>query len=380
MPIKLLFVMGTRPEVIKLAPVIKKAKSYPAQLKVIVCVTGQHKEMLTQALEAFTIVPDISLEVMSKNQTLSELTSILTTKLTHTLQEVQPDWLVVQGDTTSAFIASLCAFYQNIKIAHVEAGLRTHNLQSPFPEELNRQIISKIANWHFAPTILAAENIKQEKNKNVKLLVTGNTIVDSINIIVKEWTDAPVILPKVLQKLTATNKKIILITCHRRENFGETLLAICRAILQLAAEYKNYYFIFPVHFNPNVRKHIHEELQNIKNIILLPPLDYKSMLYLLSHAALVLTDSGGIQEEAPSFAVPTVVMREYTERQEGITAGFAILAGVSEVKITHAAKEFLASPNVTKLLQKRKNPYGDGLASERIIKALLGETVEPFHG
>lgn len=359
-------VFGTRPEVIKLAPVVLEARSRPNQIKLLVCSTGQHREMLDQAMQVFGIEPDVDLAVMSKNQTLASLTSKLMDSLTATFDAHKPNVVVVQGDTTSAFVASLAAFYQQIPVAHVEAGLRTGDLASPFPEELNRVLISRMAHWHFPPTKQAAQNLLGEKVDSEKIVITGNTVVDAIKIIRQKWSKFDV------DANYFPNKELVLITTHRRENQGDTLMKICAAIKLLSQSHPELGFVFPVHLNPNVREIVYQELKGIENLIMIEPLDFNVTLQLQSQCKLIITDSGGIQEEAPSFAVPTVVMREHTERREGIDAGFSTLAGTETSSILKAAEAFLNETNVKQRLSSKVNPYGDGNASSRIINVLLG--------
>ncbi|EKD55065.1 MAG: hypothetical protein ACD_60C00028G0062 [uncultured bacterium] len=376
---KLFFIVGTRPEVIKLAPLILLAKK--KQMNVAVCATGQHREILQQALASFNIIPDYVLDVMEVNQSLTQLTHRLIPLLSEKIVAYQPDWVIVQGDTTSAFVGSLMAFYQGVKVAHVEAGLRTYNLQSPFPEELNRQLISKIAVLHFAPTRQAANHLAAEGISAKNIFVTGNTVVDAVKTIAENWQQTFPKLPAVLEEIVRDEKrKLILVTCHRRESFGEPLVNICRAVRSLCEKYPECSIIFAVHPNPNVKEVVFRELNRVPHIYLVDPLEYEAALYVLSRAKLVLTDSGGIQEEAPSFAVPVVVMRHHTERQEGIEKNFALLAGTDAQKIIVAASYYLESPTLQETLAKKINPYGDGKASERILAVLAGQSVEAFYG
>ncbi len=365
---KLLIVLGTRPEVIKLAPVILETKKH-RNVELLICSAGQHREMLQQALAAFDITPDITLDVMRENQSLSDLTSALMLALTETFKCYRPDWIILQGDTTTAFMAAIAAFYLKIKIAHVEAGLRTNNLASPFPEEANRQLISRLTNLHFAPTESAANFLLKENINSKNILITGNTVVDAIKMIVNKWQLYPPLLSEKI--LLMAQKNFALITCHRRESFGQPLLEVCQALLQLSKKYPDMHWILPVHPNPNVSDVFYRELKNTKNIFLIEPLDYETTLFLMSKARIVLTDSGGIQEEAPSFAVPAVVMRNHTERQEGIEAGFAILAGTDANNIIDATRYYLDFADIHSNLTQLPNPYGDGDASTRILAALL---------
>ncbi|RDJ98754.1 non-hydrolyzing UDP-N-acetylglucosamine 2-epimerase [Paraburkholderia lacunae] len=372
---KVMIVMGTRPEVIKLAPVVHALR---AEVDTIVCASGQHKEMAAQALEFFGIEPDITLDTMSPGQSLNALSSRLLAALDRALEQVRPDWVIVQGDTTTAFCAGLAAFHRGISVGHVEAGLRTGDLASPFPEEANRSLLSRITTLHFAPTELARQNLLNEGIAAERIVVTGNTVVDAIAAVRRSWDDT---LPKSpLPEWQGAEKQHILVTCHRRENFGEVLQGICRVLRDLCQRYSDYRWVFPVHLNPAVRGPVLRELDGISNLALIEPVDYPTSLYLISRSALVVSDSGGIQEEAPTFGVPVVVMRNHTERREGVDAGFATLAGQAAESIERAAIGWLDDPARREALKNRANPYGDGLASQRILESLLGLPVEVFSG
>ncbi len=365
---KILIVIGTRPEAIKMAPVIKVLKNYSDKIKVIVCSTGQHNQMLNPIFSLFKITPDIDMHIMKRNQSLSLLTSELFNKLDKVINYVQPDWIMAQGDTTSVFASSMIAFYHHIKFAHVEAGLRTGDKLMPFPEEINRRIADMLADVHFAPTQLAKLALLNEGINSEKIFVTGNTIVDSLLEITShpyDWSSGPLsFIPK--------NKKLILVTAHRRESFGEPLKEICYAIKTLSQNfYKEYHFIFPVHLNPNVRKPVYKILGKISNVSLVNPLDYMSLLQVMKKSTIIFTDSGGIQEEAPAFNVPVLVMRNKTERMEGIKLGIAKLVGTSQKDIIENGYFFLSSQLQTKRRKKIKNPYGDGKAAIRISKIML---------
>ncbi len=376
---KILTILGTRPEAIKLAPVIAEAKKHPS-IQMTVCAAGQHREMLQQMLSTFSIEPDVFLDVMTPNQSLSQLTAKLMTGLSDTIASCNPDWVLVQGDTTTTFVGGLAAFYQRIKVGHIEAGLRTYQLDSPFPEELNRQMTSRLTTRHFAPTHLSAKNLTQEGIDPSRIVVTGNTVVDAISMIENRWKrHAPLASSALSDILSHNQKPIVFITCHRRESFGKPMRDICEAIRALCDAYLDHTWIFPVHPNPNVRDPIHHALSECLNLYLIDPLDYESTLYLLSRASLVLTDSGGIQEEAPSFSVPIVVMRNHTERPENINAGFGVLAGTMPEAIMVAARSYLDS-SMADHLKNKSNPYGDGNASQRIIASLLDKPIEMFHG
>jgi UDP-N-acetylglucosamine 2-epimerase (non-hydrolysing) len=371
---KILVVLGTRPEVIKLASVIQVLKEH---MEVIVCATGQHREMLVQALEIFKINPDINLQVMSESQTLNHLSSKIIFSIDATLKNHRPDYVLVQGDTTSAFFAALAAFHLNIKVAHLEAGLRTNNLRNPFPEEANRAMLARIADIHFAPTQKAKLALIKEGINSDQIIVTGNTVVDSILKTTSQWiNDKPKIISDPIQKLMK-QKPFILVTCHRRENFGDVIVKFAQMIKKLANKYQNYQWIFPVHLNPEVRKPIHEILKGLPNIHLIDPVDYETNLFLISQSTLILTDSGGIQEEAPSFGVPVIVMRSLSERMEGIQSGVAVLAGQDPNRISAEVDNYLMSP---KKISKKINPYGDGKASQRIANYFLGQKISEFNG
>jgi len=376
---KVLVIMGTRTEAIKLAPVISalhKANSHGEAVETVVCSSGQHREMLAQALSFFDLAPDISLDAMQPGQTLNSLASRVLAELDDVLLSVKPDWVLVQGDTTTAFCAALAAFHRNIAVGHIEAGLRTGDLSSPFPEEANRSLVARIANRHFAPTALARANLLAEGTAEERILVTGNTVVDSIEHVRSAWSTKQPTLPPQLQG----DVPQILVTCHRRENFGDVMLDICRTLKRLCQRYPAYRWVFPVHLNPAVREPVLRELSGIDNLVLTDPVDYSTSLYLISRSTLVVSDSGGIQEEAPTFGVPAVVMRNHTERREGVDAGFAILAGQSGDRIEAAVAEWLDDPARRQALLQRPNPYGDGHASSRIVSSLLGQHPEAFLG
>lgn len=367
---KILVVFGTRPEVIKLAPVILELRSRQQQgIEVITCLTGQHREMARQALSVFRIKPDIDLDLMQAGQSLPDLTARLMTSISAVLVDKNPDTVVVQGDTTTAFVGALAAFYAGIPVAHVEAGLRTGDMKSPFPEEMNRVMLSRIARWHFAPTKRAAKALLIEGVNEGSIYITGNTVVDAIEVIKRQWE------PKDIQRRLGLNietNKCVLITSHRRENFGDGLRNILEAITELAKVHAELTFVFPVHLNPMVHDHVHKSLSSIPNVKLLEPISFEESLYLQSISCLILTDSGGIQEESPSFSTPTIVMRECTERREGIDAGFAVLAGKDKSKLLNIANTWLSDQGRRDALTGKANPYGDGKASLRISDFLIG--------
>jgi UDP-N-acetylglucosamine 2-epimerase (non-hydrolysing) len=363
-------VLGTRPEVIKLAPVVAALRGRPEVFETIICSTGQHREMLEQALTAMSLQPDIRLDVMQEGQDLFGLTTRLLTSLRGAIAEARPDRVIVQGDTTTAFAAALAAYYEKIPVAHVEAGLRSHNRYSPFPEEFNRKAVSVIADLHFAPTKAAADILISEGVASECVHVTGNTVVDALEA-VKVLMDRPqwqAQIPANIHAIVERRSQLVIVSCHRRESFGDDLAAVCRAIFRVARDFPSARIVFPVHPNPAVQGPVTEQLGAASNIDLLPPLTYPDFLFLLSHATLVLTDSGGIQEEAPSFGVPVLVLRRHTERSEAVKAGLAVLVGPDEGAIERHAGAFLrgdaAVPSVA-------NPFGDGRAAQRIVQAMV---------
>lgn len=375
---KVMVVVGTRPEVIKMAPVI--AALHAADVATVVCASGQHREMLAQALAVFSLEPDVSLDVMRPGQTLNGLASRLLSEIDQVLVDEQPDWVLVQGDTTTAFCAGLAAFHRGIRVGHVEAGLRTGDLASPFPEEGNRSLLSRITTIHFAPTVAARNALMAEGIASNVIRVTGNTVVDAVamaQIIFRACAPSEALKTVTEQ---AAGRPLVLVTCHRRENFGGTLEAICELIKRLCSRYVEHQWVFPVHLNPNVQAPVRRILSDIPNLSLLEPVDYLTSLALIERAALVISDSGGIQEEAPSFGVPIVVMRNHTERREGIDAGFAILAGQNVAIIEQVACAWLDNPLRRSELRQRATPYGDGHAATRIVACLRGESSDEFYG
>jgi UDP-N-acetylglucosamine 2-epimerase (non-hydrolysing) len=375
---KLLFVLGTRPEVIKLAPLIQLFREREV-FDVVVCSTGQHREMLDQTLAVFDLIADINLDLMAYNQTLSGFTSRALMSIDTAFKSIKPDAVIVQGDTTSTFVASLVSFYWKTPVAHVEAGLRTYNKFSPFPEEINRKMTGSIADWHFCPTETAKKALLKEGIDSKKIWVTGNTVVDAIEIVMnaslelskQEFLDFP--NPIINSLFSKTKSDLILVTTHRRENFGEGLSNICEAIYALANEFTEHKFVFPVHFNPNVRNKVFDLLDGIENIFLIDPVDYKRFVRLMHSSKMILTDSGGIQEEVFSLSVPTLVLRENTERGEGIgneNNQLVSLIGTDKSKIMASVKEII---NQEKSSKSHFNPYGDGKASMRISKILEKE-------
>ena len=373
---KVMIVFGTRPEAIKMAPLVNALKIKSDQFDLKVCVTSQHRQMLDQVLQVFEIIPDFDLNIMKQNQNLTNLTSSILIEMNKVFTKFTPDMLLVHGDTTTTLATSLAAFYSSIPIGHVEAGLRTYDLKAPFPEEFNRQITTKVSKWHFTPTSLSKKNLLSEGVNISSITVTGNTVIDAMNWVLKKTQENDDFKKKIIANLN--NKipfdwnlnKFILITAHRRENFGDGFFQICSAIKKLASLYPDIHFIYPVHLNPNVIKPVYEILNNTNNIHLIDPLEYVSFVYLLQNSYLVLTDSGGIQEEAPSLGKPVLVMRDVTERPEGIESGTVELVGSNYDNIVKGVSRLLDDKNHYQTMSCAQNPYGDGLASERIIKVL----------
>jgi UDP-N-acetylglucosamine 2-epimerase (non-hydrolysing) len=364
---KILSIFGTRPEAIKMAPVVHELSLHSDRLESIICSTGQHRQMLDQVLGLFGIKPDYDLNVMQPNQTLAGMTAALFTALDKTIIESKPDWILAQGDTTTVMVASMVAFYHRIPFGHVEAGLRTGDLSHPFPEEANRCIVDRLSSLMFAPTARSRDALLAEGRPAADVLVTGNTVVDALLKVAEmpfDWSTGP------LSKLSL-DEPLVLITAHRRESFGQPFWEICTAIAELARAFPQVQFVYPVHLNPNVRKPVQEILSSLSNVQLLEPLDYLSLVQLMKKSTLILTDSGGIQEEAPSFGVPVLVMRETTERPEGIDAGVVKLVGTSRARIVEQTTELLTNPAARAVMSRRGNPYGDGTASRRIVAALL---------
>jgi UDP-N-acetylglucosamine 2-epimerase (non-hydrolysing) len=364
---KIMFVFGTRPEAIKMAPVIAACQKYPDQLEPLVVVTGQHRQMLDQVLQLFAIKPDHDLKIMSANQTISDIVTRSLQGLNKIIEQEKPDMILVQGDTSTAFVAGLAAFYHKIPLGHVEAGLRTFDKWQPFPEEINRKLLTSLADLHFAPTQTSLNNLIEEKVSREAIFLTGNTVIDTLLETAKRKFD----LSRVGIKPSA-DKKMVLITCHRRENFGEPLQHICRAILRLAEAHANdVEIVLPVHHNPEVRGVINQLLGKTLNIKLIEPLDYEPFVHVMKAAYIILTDSGGVQEEAPSLGKPVLVMREKTERPEAVTAGTVKLVGSDENLIFAEADKLLRDRRAYEAMSRSVNPYGDGHASERTVQAIL---------
>lgn len=380
---KIMLVFGTRPEAIKMAPLVKKFQEYPEQFETIVCVTGQHREMLDQVLTIFEIKPDYDLNIMKQGQDLYDVTARVLTGMRDVLKEAQPDVVLVHGDTTTSTAAALASFYQQIPVGHVEAGLRTHNIYSPWPEEMNRQITGRIATYHFAPTPLSKQNLLAEAVKESDISVTGNTVIDALYMVVDKIKNDNALdseLNALLVKAgydvnrLAGGKKLVLITGHRRENFGDGFINMCSAIKTLTEKYPEVDFVYPMHLNPNVRKPIHEvfgeDLSGLSNMFFIEPLEYLSFVYLMEKSTIVLTDSGGIQEEAPGLGKPVLVMRDTTERPEALEAGTVKLVGTNYDKIVNEVSALLDNEDYYNEMSRAVNPYGDGLACERIVNAL----------
>ena len=379
----IMLVFGTRPEAIKMAPLVKEFQKHPDEFRTIVCVTGQHRQMLDQVLDIFDIRPDYDLNIMKQGQDLYDVTSRVLLGMRDVLHEAQPDVVLVHGDTTTSTAAALAAFYQQIPVGHVEAGLRTHNIYSPWPEEMNRQITGRIATYDFAPTPLSRENLLKENVDDAKITVTGNTVIDALYWVVNKIKSDSSLDSKLEASLAdagydvarlASGKKLVLITGHRRENFGDGFISMCRAIKHLTEKYPDVDFVYPMHLNPNVRRPIHEvfgdDLGNLGNMFFIEPLEYLSFVYIMEKSTIVLTDSGGIQEEAPGLGKPVLVMRDTTERPEALTAGTVKLVGTDFDKIVSEVSCLIDDPAAYERMSRAVNPYGDGLACSRIVATL----------
>ena len=387
----IMLVFGTRPEAIKMAPLVKEFKKYPDEFKTIVCVTGQHREMLDQVLSIFDIKPDYDLNIMKRGQDLYDVTARVLTGMRDVFRECKPDVVLVHGDTTTSTAAALAAFYQQIPVGHVEAGLRTHNIYSPWPEEMNRQITGRIATYNFAPTFLSEKNLKEEKAHG-QIFVTGNTVIDALHMVVEKLKNDKALSDEQVNVLKSagydvtrldSGKKLVLITGHRRENFGEGFISMVSAMKDLSEKYPDVDFVYPMHLNPNVRKPIHEVFTgmdtlskgegwgNVGNFFFIEPLQYLEFVYLMEKSTLVLTDSGGIQEEAPGLGKPVLVMRDTTERPEALKSGTVHLVGTNYNLIVNEVSTLLDDADAYEKMSKAVNPYGDGKACGRIVKALL---------
>ncbi len=378
-----MLVFGTRPEAIKMAPLVKEFQKHPEKFETIVCVTGQHRQMLDQVLTIFDIKPDYDLNIMKQGQDLYDVTARVLTGMRDVLEEAKPDVVLVHGDTTTSTAAALAAFYKQIPVGHVEAGLRTHNIYSPWPEEMNRQITGRIATYDFAPTPLSRENLLKENVADEKITVTGNTVIDALYWVVDKIKNTSELNDELKNVLNEAGydverlrggKRLVLITGHRRENFGDGFISMCQAIKALTEKYPDVDFVYPMHLNPNVRKPIHEvfgeSLDGLGNMFFIEPLEYLSFVYLMEKSHIVLTDSGGIQEEAPGLGKPVLVMRDTTERPEALEAGTVKLVGTDYDKILNEVSALLDDLKHYEAMSKAVNPYGDGMACERIVRTL----------
>ena len=380
---RILLVFGTRPEAIKMAPLVREFQKHPEAFETIVCVTGQHREMLDQVLRIFGIQPDYDLNIMRQGQDLYDVTARVLLGMRDVLREARPDVVLVHGDTTTSAAAALAAFYQRIPVGHVEAGLRTHDIYSPWPEEMNRQLTGRIATYHFAPTPLSKRNLTEEGVSPDRIVVTGNTVIDALRQVVSRIKADASLDAELERTLRAggydvgrlrDGRRLVLITGHRRENFGEGFIHMCTAIKDLTRRYPEVDFVYPMHLNPNVRRPIHEvfgdDLSGLNNMFFIEPLEYLSFVYLMEKSAIVLTDSGGIQEEAPGLGKPVLVMRDTTERPEALDAGTVRLVGTDYDKITREVSTLLDDASAYERMSQAVNPYGDGLACGRIVKFL----------
>jgi UDP-N-acetylglucosamine 2-epimerase (non-hydrolysing) len=366
---KILLVFGTRPEAIKMAPVYREFKNRDYQFETKICVTGQHREMLDQVLEFFDIIPDYDLNLMKPNQSLYGVTSDIIMGMKNVLEDFNPDYVLVHGDTTTTMAASLASFYHGSKVCHVEAGLRTHNKRSPFPEEINRQIVGRIADYHFTPTQFSKSNLIKENIEDKNIVVTGNTVIDALFQSIEKIKENPSSLVQSLE-IEMEGRDVILVTGHRRENHGNKFLEICEALKEIAVTNKSIKIVYPVHLNPQVQKPVYDLLRDVDNIMLLDPLDYKDFIWLMNRSMIIITDSGGIQEEAPSLGKPVLVIRDITERPEAVEAGTVILVGTSKSKIVEECNSLLSDNFRKENMSALHNPYGDGKASERIADFL----------
>ena len=360
---KILIIFGTRPEAIKMAPLVLRLRQ---DLDVKVCVTGQHREMLDQTLKLFQIIPDYDLNLMKPNQNLANLTGEILKGVTHILLQEEFDWVLVQGDTTSTMAGTMAAFYQKVPIGHVEAGLRTYDLESPFPEELNRQVTSKMALLHFAPTAKSKQNLLKEGFSENNISITGNTVIDALHWVFEHSAPLDVKLPFDLQQA-----RMILVTGHRRENFGDGFQQVCKALQSIAQKKPDVQIVYPVHLNPNVRDPVSRVLSNLPNLHLIEPLEYQQFVHLMNQSTLILTDSGGVQEEAPSLGKPVLVMRDTTERPEAVAAGTVKLVGTNQQTIVNETMHLLNNSEAYQKMAHAHNPFGDGMASEKILEALM---------
>ena len=379
---KIVVVIGTRPEAIKMAPVIRNLLSYPDQAEVSVCSTGQHRQMLDQVLSLFHIRPDFDLELMRENQTPNQVAAGVLNAIDPLLAELKPDWMLVQGDTTSVMAATIAAFNRKVRVAHVEAGLRTYDRENPFPEEMNRVVADHVSDLHFAPTSQARHQLLAEGIQPRSIFVTGNTVIDALL-----WAAGQPLTETARKELVENDlyprnqedsRRLILVTAHRRENHGEPIRQICHALRHLAEKRPDFHIVYPVHRNPNIWEPVHQLLGAVPGITLTPPLDYLTLIHLMKRSVLILTDSGGIQEEAPSLGVPVLVLRKTTERPEAVDAGTVRLVGVETEKILHEVDRLLDDPLAYSAMAQAINPYGDGQASQRIVDVLLSGSCQEF--
>lgn len=384
---KIIIVFGTRPEAIKMAPVIHEFLRFPKEFVTTVCVTGQHRELLDQVMGVFGISPDFDLKIMKPGQDLSDITSDVLLGMREVMKDVKPDLVVVHGDTTTSAATALAAFYQQIPVAHIEAGLRTNNPYSPWPEEINRQLTGRLATWHFAPTLIARDNLLRENINIDHVLVTGNTVIDALKSVLRQFEVNPALKESVNNQIVKAKyslsrltdfRRLVMITGHRRENFGQGFENICLAIKRLTETYSDLDFIYPVHLNPNVRGPVHKILGNNRreNLFLIDPLEYLPFIYLMQNSYLILTDSGGIQEEAAELGKPVLVMRDTTERPEAINAGIAELVGTDSERIFSSVSRLILDKEYYKKMSSEQNPFGDGKASERIVNFLLNKLAD----
>lgn len=387
---KIMLVFGTRPEAIKMCPLVKELQKHPEDFETIVCVTGQHREMLDQVLKIFDVRPDFDLNIMKQGQDLTDVTSRVLTGMRDVFKECKPDVVLVHGDTTTSMAAAMAAFYQQIPVGHIEAGLRTHNMLSPWPEEMNRQVTGRIADYNFSPTPLSEQNLKDEKAHG-QIFVTGNTVIDALHMVVDKLKSDKALAEEQIQVLKTAGyevtrldggKKLVLITGHRRENFGDGFISMVTAMKDLSEKYPDVDFVYPMHLNPNVRKPIHEvfgeDLTAYKNFFFIEPLQYLEFVYLMEKSTVVLTDSGGIQEEAPGLGKPVLVMRNTTERPEALSAGTVKLVGTDHDLIVNEVSQLLEDKEYYDKMSHAVNPYGDGKACGRIAKALKGEDTDKY--
>ena len=367
---KILIIFGTRPEAIKMAPLVKAFQEQKDAFETKVCITAQHREMLDQVLSFFEIVPDYDLDLMKPNQNLYNLTASIITNLKPILEDFKPDYVIVHGDTTTTMASSIAGFYSGAKVCHVEAGLRTHNKYSPFPEEINRSIAGRISEYHFAPTTTSKQNLLDENIKDKNIIVTGNTVIDALNFSSQKVNSTHFLDKEIddLKSIIDSSKKTILVTGHRRENHGQGFINICKALQDIANQNKDCQIIYPVHLNPNVQKPVYDLLKNIENIVLIPPLSYPAFVWIMNMSYIIITDSGGVQEEAPSLGKPVLVMRDNTERPEAVEAGTVLLVGTDKEKIVNQANNLLNDNSSYQKMSMLHNPYGDGKSCQRIVE------------